>query len=370
MIVGTVKEIKVEETRVGLIPSTVTKLTENGHRVLVEKGAGILSGIKDEMFRNAGAEIVSTANDIWQKSDLIVKVKEPLEPEYKLFRKDQIVFTYFHFASSPLMTETLIKKGITCVAYELVEHNHGLPLLTPMSEIAGRLAAQEGAECLEEKNGGKGLLLSGAAGVAPGRTVVIGAGVVGINAARIASGLGAEVTILDVNLEKLRSLEINLPFNCRLVYSNRENLLKEIQTADLVIGAVLIPAALAPRVILKEDLKIMEEGTVLVDVAIDQGGCFETSRPTSRSHPVYEVDGIIHYCVPNMPAAVPKTATYALNYATASYIVALSQTGGQLLDLDEKDTLQSGLKSGLAIYQGKILNKVLLDSLKDKVTCA
>lgn len=370
MIIGTVKETKTEETRVGLIPSTAVKLTENGHRVLMEKGAGILSGIKDETFRNAGAEIISTAAGVWQKADLIVKVKEPQEPEYKLLRKGQIVFTYFHFASNPLMTETLIKKGVTCVAYELVEHNCGLPLLTPMSEIAGRIAAQEGAEYLAKKNGGKGILLSGAAGVPPGRAVVIGAGVVGINAARIAAGLGAEVTILDVNLEKLRCLETSLPFNCRLVYSNRENLLKEIRTADMVIGAVLIPAALAPKVILKEDLKLMEKGTVLVDVAIDQGGCFETSRPTSRSHPVYEVDGIIHYCVPNMPAAVPKTSTYALNYATTSYIVALSQTGGRLLDLDEKDVLQSGLKSGLSIYQGKVLNKILLNSLKDKVACA
>ncbi|MFA5359271.1 MAG: alanine dehydrogenase [Patescibacteria group bacterium] len=364
MTIGTVREIKTEETRVGLIPSTIAKLKEKGHRVLVEKNAGLLAGIKDQMFQAAGAEVFSSAAEIWKESNLVIKVKEPQEAEYGLLRKDQILFTYFHFASNLSMTDVLIKKGVNCLAYELVEHKGNLPLLTPMSEIAGRLAAQEGAEYLKKNNGGKGLLLSGAAGIAPGKAIVIGAGVVGINAARIAAGLGAEVTILDVNLERLRYLESVLLFNCRLIYSNQENLLKEIKAADLIIGAVLIPAAAAPRVILKEDLKLMEEGTVLVDVAIDQGGCFETSRPTSHNHPVYEINHIIHYCVPNMPAAVPKTSTYALNYATAPYILALAETGGDLYELDQPRALYSDLKSGLAVYNGEITNQVLAGVLR------
>lgn len=325
MIIGVPKEIKEEEYRVALLPSTAKKLVEKGHQVLIEKDAGAGSGIKDKEYLKAGAEILNKAEEIFKRAELIVKVKEPQEKEYPLLWEGQIIFTFFHFAAARKLTEAMIKRKIVALAYETVQKDDGsLPLLSPMSEIAGKLASQEGAKYLEKPSGGKGVLLGGVSGVAPGKVLIIGAGTVGENAATVAAGMGADVILLDINLERLRHLKGILPANVKLIYSNPATLKKYLKKADLVIGAVLIPGAKAPQLISREMLKLMEPGTVLVDVAIDQGGCFETSRPTTHQEPTYVVDGIVHYCVANIPGAVARTSTFALCNSTSPYLLLLA----------------------------------------------
>ncbi|MFH0797617.1 MAG: alanine dehydrogenase [Candidatus Omnitrophota bacterium] len=357
MTIGIPKEVKVEEYRVGILPDTVSLLAQKGHQVLVGKSAGLGAGIRDEDYERAGAEIVSEASRIYRRSELVVKVKEPQPAEYQLLHEGQIVFTFFHFAANLEMTKVLLEKKVDCIAYELVEKNGCLPILTPMSEIAGRLAPQQTAKYLEKEYGGKGVLLSGATGVKPGKVVIIGGGVVGFNAATISAGLGAQVVILEINEKKIKYLKKNLPANCKVVPSSRENIKKETKDADAVIGAVLISGARSPILLKREDLKEMEPGTVLIDVAIDQGGCFETSRPTTHRNPVYLLDGIVHYCVANMPGGVPRTSTYALSYATAPYVLLLAEKGNRTTEQNPD------LKKGLAIHNGKIVAKSLSEIL-------
>src|SRR5438309_926358 len=302
MIVGVPKEIKTAEHRVALVPAGVESLVGDGHSVLVEQGAGIGSGFADEAYRVAGGTLVPRAADVWAKAEMVVKVKEPIEPEWPCMRKGQVVFTYFHFAASESLTQAVIKSGIVAIAYETVQLASGeLPLLTPMSEVAGRMAVQEGAKYLEKVYGGSGILLGGVPGVLPAEVLIIGGGVVGANAAKMAAGLGARVTLLDLSLDRLRYLADVLPSNVDLLYSNRYNLLEQLSRADLVIGAVLLPGAKAPKLVRRDDLKLMKPGSVIVDVAVDQGGCIETIKPTTHENPVYVVDGIIHYGVANMP---------------------------------------------------------------------
>jgi alanine dehydrogenase len=360
MIIGVPKEIKEEEYRVGLLPDGVSILRKRGHSVLVEKGAGEGAGIKDEEYAKRGAEIALSAKEIFQRADLIVKVKEPQPSEYNLLQEGQILFTYFHFASSRSMTEALLKRKTTAIAYEMVEENGVLPLLLPMSEIAGRLAPQEGAKYLEKEYEGKGVLLSGATGVSPARVIVIGGGTVGLNSAIISAGMGAEVYILDINLDRLRYLRNILPSNVKLLYSDSESLRKVLKEADLVIGAVLIPGTRAPILLTEEDLKIMEEGTVLVDVSIDQGGCFQTSKPTTHKNPVYLKDGIVHYCVANIPSAVAKTSSYALCYATFPYLLSLAEEGMKALEEEN-----SALKKGLCLHKGRITSPIISEVFRD-----
>ena len=342
MIIGVPKEIKGEEYRVALLPSTAKELVRRGHQVFVEKSAGAGSGIEDEDYQDAGAEILNKAEEVFRRAELIVKVKEPQEEEYPLLREGQIVFTFFHFAASRRLTEAMIKSKIIAFAYETVQKDDGsLPLLFPMSEIAGKLASQEGAKYLEKPSGGKGVLLGGVPGVAPGNVLIIGGGTVGENAANVAAGMGADVVLLDINLERLHHLKEVLPVNVKFVYSNQATIEKYLKKADLVIGAVLIPGAKAPQLITKEMLKLMEPGTVLVDVAIDQGGCFETSRPTTHKEPTYTVDGIVHYCVANIPGAVARTSTFALCNATAPYLFLLAEKGVKAIE--ENPALKRGL---------------------------
>lgn len=354
MIIGVPREIKEEEYRVGLLPEGVSILTGRGQSVLLEKGAGEGAGIKDEQYAEKGAELVSSAAEIFRRADLVVKVKEPQPSEYHFLEEGQILFTYFHFASSRSMTETLLKRKITAVAYEMVEENGVLPLLLPMSEIAGRLAPQEGAKYLEKIYGGKGVLLSGATGVPPGKVVIMGGGAVGLNSAFISSGMGAEVCLLELNLARLRYLKTVLPPSIKLFYADLENLRKVLKEADVVIGAVLVPGARAPILLGEEELKMMEEGTVLVDVSIDQGGCFQTSKPTTHKEPIYLREGIVHYGVANIPSAVPRTATRALCYATFPYLLALAEKG-------IKATQENpALRKGLCLYRGKITGSIIL----------
>lgn len=356
MIIGLPKEKKAEEYRVGMLPETVSTLARRGHKVLVESNAGMGINVADEQYKKAGAEICNNPGDVWKNSRLIVKVKEPLPSEYKFFRKGQIVFTFFHFASNPEMTKTLLKNGVNCFAYELVEKNGHLPVLAPMSEIAGKLAVHQGAKYLEKEYGGKGVCLSGAQGVKKSKVVVIGGGVVGTNAARVACGMGADVVITDISPAKIRSLKKTMK-KCRIMLSNRETIKKEIRDADVVIGAVLVSGAKAPKVLTGDDLKIMEEGTVIVDVAIDQGGCFETSRPTTHREPIYKKDGIIHYCVANIPGIVPRTSTYALTAVTAPYVLLLADYG---TDAAKKNV---PLGRSYALANGGILHKSLKNVL-------
>lgn len=328
MIVGVPKEIKANENRVSLIPGGAEALVQAGHRVVVETGAGVGSGFDDDAYRAVGAEVVDTAAEVWAEADMIMKVKEPIEPEWPLMRRDQVIFTYLHFAASEELTRAVIDSGAVAIAYETVQLPSGeLPLLTPMSEVAGRLSVQQGAKYLERYFGGRGVLLPGVPGVAPANVVVIGGGVVGSNAARMAAGLGARVVILDVSLPRLRYLSEVMPANVIGVYSNRYNILTHIAEADLVIGAVLLPGAKAPTLVRREDLKTMRPGAVIVDVAVDQGGCVETIHPTTHDDPIYEVDGIVHYGVANMPGAVPRTSTLALTNATFPYAMKLANQG-------------------------------------------
>jgi alanine dehydrogenase len=352
MIVGVPREIKTDEYRVAMTPNGVEELTRAGHQVLVEAGAGVGSGITDEMYTAHGAEIVGSTADVWKRSDLIVKVKEPLPDEWPHMRAGQTVFTYFHFAADEALTRAVMKSGITAIAYETIrDAKGGLPLLTPMSEVAGRMSIQEGAKYLERPFDGRGILLAGVPGVAPATVAVIGAGVVGANAARVAAGLGANVFILDVNLDRLRYLDEVMPRNVTTLFSNRHNILDTIQWADLVIGAVLIPGAKAPHLVRREDLKRMPPRAVVIDVAIDQGGCFETSKPTTHAKPTYIVDDIVHYCVTNMPGAVGRTSTYALTNVTLPYALQLATKGVQKAIADNP-----GLAAGVNIKAGKVTN--------------
>lgn len=328
MIVGILKEIKVEENRVSMTPAGVEVMKQNGHTVLVEKGAGIASGFEDTVYLKAGAEILETAKEVYDRSEMVMHVKEPLPSEYAYIGEDQIVFTYLHLAASEALTEALIQRRSVNIAYETIQKEDGsLPLLTPMSEVAGRMAVQQGAKYLEMEYGGQGILLGGVPGVDPGTVLVIGGGVVGTNAAKMACGLGAKVYLLDLNLQRLRYLSDVMPSNCILLMSNPATIRKLIREAHVVIGAVLIPGAKAPRLVTREMLSTMMRGSVLVDVAIDQGGCFETSRPTTHSDPIYEVNGVVHYCVANMPGAVAKTSTIALTNATLPYAVQIANKG-------------------------------------------
>ncbi|MCP4692986.1 MAG: alanine dehydrogenase [Desulfobacterales bacterium] len=328
MIVGILKEIKAEENRVSMTPAGVEVMIQNGHTLLVEKAAGAGSGFSDEDYRGAGAEIVDAPKEIFDRADMVMHVKEPLFPEYDLIRKGQIVFTYLHLAAAEELTRVLMKSESVNIAYETIQKADGsLPLLTPMSEVAGRMATQQGAKYLEMAQGGHGVLLGGVPGVDPGSVVIIGGGVVGINAAKTACGLGAKVYILDMNLERLRYLSDVMPSNCFPLMASPATIRKLVKEADVVVGAVLIAGAKAPRLVSREMLKTMKPGAVLVDVAIDQGGCFETSRATTHGDPIYIVDGVVHYCVANMPGAVAKTSTMALTNATLPYAVEIANKG-------------------------------------------
>jgi alanine dehydrogenase len=351
-VVGVPNEIKVHESRVALIPVGVEELKRAGHRVLIQAGAGLGSGIDDARYAELGAEIVPTAADVWKNADLIVKVKEPLPVEWPLMRPGQIVFTYFHFAADENLTRAVMASGVTAIAYETIRDAKGtLPLLTPMSEVAGRMSIQEGAKYLEKPFDGRGILLGGVPGVLPANVAIIGAGVVGANAAKVAAGLGANVTILDVNLDRLRYLDDVMPPNVTTLYSDRHNILDSLSRADLLIGAVLIPGAKAPHLVRREDLKRMPPRAVIIDVAIDQGGCIETSHPTTHSQPTYIVDDVVHYCVTNMPGAVGRTSTYALTNVTLPYVLQLARKG-----LDQAIADNPALRQGVNIYQGKVTN--------------
>ena len=350
MIVGVLKEIKAEENRVCMTPAGVEIMRQNGHDVLVEKNAGKGSGFNNKAYSDAGAEIVDTPKEIFKRAKMVMHVKEPLPPEYDLIRKDQIIFTYLHLAAAEELTKVLIKSGSISIAYETIQKADGsLPLLTPMSEVAGRMAIQQGAKYLEMAQGGHGVLLGGVPGVDPGTVVIIGGGIVGTNAAKMACGLGAKVYILDMNLERLRYLSDVMPSNCFLLMSKPTTVRRLIKEADVVVGAVLIPGAKAPRLITRKMLKTMKKGAVLVDVAIDQGGCFETSKATTHGKPIYTVKGVVHYCVANMPGAVPKTSTLALTNATLPYAVEIANKGW-------KKAMQQNpeIKPGANVVKGKV----------------
>lgn len=349
MKVGIPKEIKNNENRVGMTPSGVAELVKHGHSVVVQHTAGEGSGFSDDEYKRAGASILANIEDVYAEAEMIVKVKEPIEPEYKLIRKGQVLFTYFHFACDRPLTDAMLQSGATCIAYETVEKDdRSLPLLIPMSEVAGRMAAQNGAYYLQKTKGGKGKLMAGVPGVKPAKVLVLGGGTVGEAAARIAAGMGADVTITDVSLPRLKQLAAELPANVHTLYSSEHNIRKELPDVDVVIGSVLIPGDAAPKLITRDMLSLMEPGTVLVDVAIDQGGCFETSRPTTHSEPIYIVDGIVHYAVANIPGAVPNTSTTALTNATLRYALALADKGWQQACRDDKSLLR-----GVNIVGGK-----------------
>jgi alanine dehydrogenase len=358
MIVGIPREIKDHEYRVGMVPAGVHSLVEAGHKVLVEVGAGLGSGIPDEDYEVAGAQLVATAKEVFETADMIVKVKEPLPPEYELIRPGQIVYTYFHFAASRELTEAMLKTGSINIAYETMEDTRRtLPLLTPMSEVAGRMSIQQGAKYLERPTEGRGILLGGVPGVEPGKVVIIGGGVVGTNAAKMAAGIGARVTIMDVNLDRLRYLDDVLPKNVFSIFSNAYNIREEIREADLVVGAVLIPGAKAPNLIRREDLSDMKQGAVIVDVAVDQGGCVETTRPTTHSNPTYIVDGVVHYCVANMPGAVGRTSTFALTNATTPFALEIANRGWQ-----EASRKYLEVRTGVNVVEGKITYQAVAEA--------
>jgi len=350
MKIGVPKEIKTNENRVALVPAGAEALVAAGHSVMIEKGAGDGSGFADTAYTAVGAKVGADAGTVWRDAEMIMKVKEPIKPEWPRMKKGQVIFTYFHFAADKELTLAHVNSGAICIAYETVElPNRDLPLLIPMSEVAGRMAVQEGAKYLEKLYGGRGVLLGGVPGVAPAKVVILGGGIVGINAAKMAAGLGAKVTVLDLSLERLRYLSDVMPANVTLIYSNRHNILEQISTADLVVGAVLIPGAIAPRLIRREDLKTMQQGAVIVDVAIDQGGCVETIKATTHDNPTYIVDGIVHYGVANMPGGVPRTSTLALTNATFPYAKELAKKGWKQA-LKEN----AALKKGLNIVDGKV----------------
>ena len=351
MIIGVPNEIKTDENRVALVPAGAETLVSDGHTVLVETHAGEGSSFLDEQYAAVGAELAANAADVWSRAEMIIKVKEPIESEWPLMREDQVIFTYFHFAADERLTRAVVDSGCIAIAYETVQVDGGeLPLLTPMSEVAGRMAVQEGAKYLEKLMGGRGILLGGVPGVMPANVLVIGGGVVGTNAAKMAAGLGAHVTILDLSLDRLRYLSDVMPHNVDLVYSNRHNLLEQLETADLVVGAVLVPGAKAPKLVRREDLTRMKAGSVIVDVAVDQGGCVETIEPTTHANPTYVVEGVVHYGVANMPGAVPRTSTLALTNATFSYVRTLAELGWQ-----EACRSDRALSLGLNVVNGKVV---------------
>lgn len=358
MIIGVPKEIKTHENRVSLLPGGVLKMSRNGHEVLIEKGAGIGSGFPDEKYIEAGATIVEDVDKLWEQSEMIMKVKEPIPVEYDRMQEDQIIFTYFHFAASRELTQAVVDANCIAIAYETVEKEDGsLPLLIPMSEVAGRMASQEGAKYLEKAQGGRGILLGGIPGVKPANVMVIGGGVVGVNAAKIAAGMGANTTIMDINMPRLRYLDDVMSRNVDTMFSSEANIKSMLPDVDMVIGAVLKPGAKAPHLVTREMLGAMQKGAVLVDVAIDQGGCFETSKPTTHDNPIYEVDGIVHYCVTNMPGAVPYTSTLGLTNVTLPYAVDIANKGWkQAIDEDAE------LKKGLNIANGEIVYKDVADA--------
>lgn len=356
MIIGLPKEIKNNESRVALTPAGVFELTKNNHTVYVQQNAGFSSGFEDADYINTGAQIVSTIEEVYEKSEMIVKVKEPIESEYKLAREGQIIFTYFHFASSEALTKAMIESKAICIAYETVEDKNGtLPLLTPMSEVAGRMAVQQGAKYLEKPIKGKGILLGGVPGVKPGKVLILGAGVVGVQAAKMASGLGAHVTIMDVNMDRLRYVNDVLPSNVVTEFSNEYNIRKHIKTHDLIIGGILIKGAKAPKLITRDMLKEMHAGTVLVDVAVDQGGCMETTKATTHEDPTFIIDDVVHYCVANMPGAVPYTSTKALTNVTLPYVVKIANKGWEKACSEDE-----GLNKGLNIIEGEVVYNEIL----------
>lgn len=351
MKIGVPKEIKDMEFRVAVVPGGARELAERGHEVLLEKGAGEGAGILDTEYEAVGARILPDADAVWAEADIIAKVKEPQPCEWPRIRPGQVLFTYFHFASSEPLAKAMMESGAVCIAYETVEDRRGThPLLTPMSEIAGRLSIQQGAKYLEKNYGGRGMLLGGVPGVKPARVLVVGAGVVGANAARMAAGLGARVTLMDVDLERMRYLDEVMPANCYTLYASKHNIADQLASHDVVIGGVHLAGAKAPHVVTREHLAIIPRGAVLVDVAIDQGGCFESSRPTTHSDPVYEADGIIHYCVTNMPGAVARTSTFALTNATLPYLVRLAEKGWKRALRED-----AGFGRGLNIVDGAIV---------------
>ena len=354
MVIGVPREIKADEYRVAMLPAGVELLARVGHRVLVQAGAGLGSGYEDEQYSSAGAAIVSSAADVFAKTQMIVKVKEPLPSEWPMLRPSQLVFTYFHFAADRALTDACLKARITAVAYETLTDSTGrLPLLTPMSEVAGRMSIQEGAKYLEKPMMGRGILLGGVPGVEPARVLILGAGVVGTNAAKMAAGLGASVTIMDINLDRLRYLNDVMPANVQTVFSDGYTIREHAAEADLIIGAVLIPGARTPMLIDRSMLKHMKSGAVIVDVGIDQGGCIETSRPTTHGQPTYTVDGVVHYCVCNMPGAVGRTSTQALCHATQPFVIRLAASGiGRLVSEDPAFASALNLRDGSVTHPG------------------
>lgn len=358
LIIGVPREVKADEYRVALLPVGVEELTQRGHQVLVEAGAGLGSGLADHAYLQAGGEIVASAKEVFDRADLVMKVKEPQSEEWPLLRPGQTLFTYFHFAASRALTEAMIDSGGTCLAYETLRDTRGrLPLLTPMSEVAGRMSIQEGAKFLERPQMGRGILLGGVPGVAPAHITVLGGGIVGANAAKIAAGFHADVAILDVNLDRLRYLDDVMPANVNVLYSDRHTIMAQLALADLVIGSVLIPGAKAPHLVRAEDLKRMQPGSVIIDVAIDQGGCIETSRPTTHQEPTFVIDEVVHYCVTNMPGAVGRTSTFALCNATLPWVLKVAQHG-----VEEAVDHFPELESALNIYQGKVTNHAVADT--------
>lgn len=358
MIIGVPREIKRDEYRVAMLPVGVEELVRAGHQVLLEAGAGLGSGITDAEYQEPGARIVPTAADVYGAAELIVKVKEPLAQEWPLIRPGQALFTYFHFAASRELTEAMLSSGATCLAYETLRDAQGrLPLLTPMSEVAGRMSIQEGAKYLERPQQGRGILLAGVPGVAPAHITILGGGIVGANAAKIAAGFQADITLLDVNMDRLRYLDDIMPPNVNVLFSDRHTIRAQLKLADLVIGAVLIPGARAPKLVTRQDLKIMKPGSVIIDVAIDQGGCIETSRPTTHSDPTYMEEDVLHYCVTNMPGAVGRTSTFALCNVTLPYVMQLAQRG-----IDEACQELPTLATAVNIRAGKITYRAVAET--------
>ncbi|GIW94079.1 MAG: alanine dehydrogenase [Pirellulaceae bacterium] len=358
MIIGVPREIKRDEYRVAMLPVGVEELVRAGHKVLIEAGAGLGSGIPDHAYLEHGAELVASGADIYRRAELVVKVKEPLPEEYSLLQPGQAVFTYFHFAADRGLTEAMLEAGVTCLAYETLRDEHGrLPLLTPMSEVAGRMSIQEGAKYLEKPQMGRGILLGGVPGVAPAHITILGGGVVGANAARIAAGFHADVAILDINMDRLRYLADVMPPNVNVLFSDRHTIREELKLADLVIGAVLIPGAKAPSLISRQDLRLMKPGSVIIDVAIDQGGCVETSRPTTHSDPVYLEEDVVHYCVTNMPGAVGRTSTFALCNVTLPWIMKVAQYGPL-----EAARRFPPLATAINIHDGRVTNQAVAET--------
>ncbi len=360
MTVGVPKEIKSHENRIALLPGGVNALKNNGHNVIIQKGAGEGSGFSDEQYSKAGAEILDDVEALWQRSEMIMKVKEPIEPEYERMREGQLIFTFFHFAASRELTEAVVDSKCVAVAYETVEKQDGsLPLLIPMSEVAGRMASQEGAKYLEKSQGGRGVLLGGIPGVQPGKAMVLGGGIVGVNAAKITAGMGAQTIIFDIDMDRLRYLDDVMPKNIDTMFSSEANIRSMLPDVDLIIGAVLKAGAKAPKLITRDMLKEMQPGSVMVDVAIDQGGCFETSKGTTHDDPIYKVDDIVHYCVTNMPGAVPYTSTLGLTNVTLPYAVDLANKGWEKAVEDDPE-----LRKGLNIVEGKIVYKDVADAFE------